>query len=208
MKCKQKSENPKQTSTEDLQSPVWKQQELNLDSTANSQENIKLEQAGQKHTNIMGFYAKTNGRYYKDNPETMRRRNNRRMWVDGKYVPHSHPLHKPGRYKGFTDAAFSSLQNYETAKEGQVYIIVNPAFPGWCKVGMAVDAEDRLKQYQTSSPYRDYELIATYDTSDRRKAEKFAHDLLEKRHERRGEWFYIQHPVATAILELPMREHK
>lgn len=96
---------------------------------------------------------------------------------------------------------------FDEVRKGQVYIIINPAFPGWCKVGMAVDAEDRLKQYQTSSPYRDYELIATYDTSDRRKAEKFAHDLLEKKHERRGEWFYIQHPVATAILELPMREH-
>ena len=167
-----------------------------------------MAQAGQKHTNIMGFYEKTNGRYYKDNPETHRRRNNRRMWVDGKYVPHSHPLHKPGRYKGFTDAAFSSLQNYETAKQGQVYVLVNPAFPGWCKVGMAVDAEDRLKQYQTSSPYRDYELIKAYDVADRRKAEKFAHDLLEKSHERRGEWFYIQHPVATSILELPMREYQ
>ena len=118
----------------------------------------------------------------------------------------SHPLYKAGRYKSFGDAAFSSLENYATAKEGQVYIIVNPAFPSWCKIGMAVDAEDRLKQYQTSSPYRDYKLIATYDTSDRRKAEKFAHELLEKRHERRGEWFCIQHPVAASILELPMRE--
>ena len=118
----------------------------------------------------------------------------------------SHPLYKAGRYKSFGDAAFSSLENYESSKEGQVYIIVNPSFPSWCKIGMAVDAEDRLKQYQTSSPYRDYKLIATYDTSDRRKAEKFAHELLEKRHERRGEWFCIQHPVAASILELPMRE--
>ena len=118
----------------------------------------------------------------------------------------SHPLYKAGRYKSFGDAAFSSLANYETAKEGQVYIIVNPAFPSWCKIGMAVDAEDRLKQYQTSSPYRDYKLIAMYDTSDRRKAEKFAHDLLAKSHERRGEWFCIQHPVAASILELPMRD--
>jgi len=132
----------------------------------------------------------------------------KRMYVNGKVIPKTHPLHKPGRYKSFGDAAFESLSNYKTAKEGQVYIIVNPAFPGWCKVGMAVDAEDRLKQFQTSSPYRDYKLIATYDTNDRRKAEKFAHDLLEKRHERRGEWFYIQHPVATSILELPMREHQ
>ena len=130
----------------------------------------------------------------------------REMYVDNKYISMSHPLYKAGRYKSFGDAAFSSLANYETAKEGQVYIIVNPAFPSWCKIGMAVDAEDRLKQYQTSSPYRDYKLIAMYDTSDRRKAEKFAHDLLAKSHERRGEWFCIQHPVAASILELPMRD--
>ena len=161
-----------------------------------------MEQLGQKHTN-----PKT-GRpfYYKDNPEAVKARDSRRMWVNGKEVYKSHPLYKAGRYKSFGDAAFSSLENYESSKEGQVYIIVNPAFPSWCKIGMAVDAEDRLKQYQTSSPYRDYKLVATYDTSDRRKAEKFAHELLEKRHERRGEWFCIQHPVAASILELPMRE--
>ena len=161
-----------------------------------------MEQLGQKHTN-----PKT-GRpfYYKDNPEAVKARDSRRMWVNGKEVSKSHPLYKAGRYKSFGDAAFSSLENYESSKEGQVYIIVNPAFPSWCKIGMAVDAEDRLKQYQTSSPYRDYKLAATYDTSDRRKAEKFAHERLEKRHERRGEWFCIQHPVAASILELPMRE--
>jgi len=167
-----------------------------------------LEQLGQKHTSINPRTGRPY--YYKDNPETMKKRNKennpKSMYVNGKYISRSHPLYKAGRYKSFGDAAFSSLENYATAKEGQVYIIVNPAFPSWCKIGMAVDAEDRLKQYQTSSPYRDYKLIATYDTSDRRKAEKFAHDLLEKRHERRGEWFCIQHPVAASILELPMRE--
>ena len=167
-----------------------------------------MEQLGQKHTSINPRTGRPY--YYKDNPETMKKRNKennpKSMYVNGKYISRSHPLYKAGRYKSFGDAAFSSLENYATAKEGQVYIIVNPAFPSWCKIGMAVDAEDRLKQYQTSSPYRDYKLIATYDASDRRKAEKFAHELLEKRHERRGEWFCIQHPVAASILELPMRE--
>ena len=73
-------------------------------------------------------------------------------------------------------------------------------------MGMAVDAEDRLKQYQTSSPYRDYKLIKVYDVLDRREAERFAHKLLAKRHDIKGEWFYIQHPVAESILELPMRK--
>ena len=42
MKYKQKLEQTKQTSTEDLQSPAWKQQELNLDSTVSSQESTKV----------------------------------------------------------------------------------------------------------------------------------------------------------------------
>lgn len=176
-----------------------------------------MEQLGQKHTNqcidcdvdlvLGGNWTEARKEQSKYLCKTCwQSRDSLRMYVNGKHISKSHPLYKAGRYKSFGDAAFSSLANYETAKEGQVYIVVNPAFPSWCKIGMAVDAEDRLKQYQTSSPYRDYKLIATYDTSDRRKAEKFAHDLLEKRHERRGEWFCIQHPVAASILELPMRE--
>ena len=123
-----------------------------------------------------------------------------RMWVDGEYIPKSHPLHKPGRYKGFTDAAFSSLESYETSTKGQVYIIFNPAFSGWCKVGMAVDAKDRVKQYQTSSPYRNYELSKFYDVDDRREAESKAHFELEKYYHKRGEWFLCD--VEAAIYKL------
>ena len=184
-----------------------------------------MEQAGQKHTNIventLGTSVKNPERFKfidgqwwytgdsdreKRSLESYTKKNKNRMFVDGKYIPKSHPLHKPGNYKGFTDAAFSSLDNYEASKQGQIYIVISPAYPGWCKVGMAVDAEDRLKQYQTSSPYRDYKLVKAYDVLDRRKAEKFAHELLAKSHSRKGEWFYLQHPVATSILELPMRK--
>ena len=83
----------------------------------------------------------------------------------------------------------STKKKYDAVREGQVYVIRNPAFPSWCKVGMAVDAEDRLKQYQTSSPYRDYVLVAAWDVEDRRESEKQAHALLEQHYERRGEWF-------------------
>ena len=115
--------------------------------------------------------------------------NDNRMYVNGKYVPQSHPLYKPGRYKSFDDAAFSSLQNYERSNEGQVYIIVNPSWPDWVKIGMAVDAEDRCNGYQTSSPFRDYKVVYTVDTKDRRKSEALAHKAAEKIAERRGEWF-------------------
>ena len=135
------------------------------------------------------IYEKTDGKYYKNNPETMRSWNKTRMWVNGKYVSQSHPLHKPGRYKNFEAAAFSSLAKYESSVEGQVYVIVNPSFPEWVKVGMAIDSEDRLNNYQTSSPFRDYVLNYKWNVSDRRAAESEAHTELQKMYERRSEWF-------------------
>jgi hypothetical protein len=120
---------------------------------------------------------------------THQNRNKTRMFVNGKFVPKSHPLHKPGKYKTFEDAAFSSLEKYESSTEGQVYVITNPNFCSWVKVGMAVEAEDRLNGYQTSSPFRDYMLNYSWDVNDRRAAESEAHSELQKLYERRSEWF-------------------
>ena len=95
-------------------------------------------------------YERVDGKYTTNNPETKRKENNLQMYVNSKYISKAHPLHKPGRYKNFEDAAFSSLAEYETSVEGQVYVIVNPSFPEWVKVGMAIDSEVRLNGYQTS----------------------------------------------------------
>ena len=128
--------------------------------------------------------------------------NDRRMYVNGKYIPRSHPLFKSGKYKSFNDAAFSSLQNYTTAKDGHVYIITNPAWPDWVKIGMAVDAEDRLNGYQTSSPMRDYQLEFTVKVSDRRKSESKAHKLCKKMGvDNKGEWFNMSVGTAKSVLE-------
>ena len=129
------------------------------------------------------------------------RSNPTRMWVNGKYISKTHPLHKPGRYKTFEDAAFSGLEKYESSTEGQVYVITNPNFPEWVKVGMAVDAEDRLNGYQTSSPFRDYSLAASWDVTDRRAAESESHAALQKLYERRSEWFNCTPEQAKEVVE-------
>ena len=121
--------------------------------------------------------------------EAHNKKNTSRMFVNGKYVPKTHPLYKAGKYKGFEDAAFSSLANYDSSLEGQVYIITNPAWEGWIKVGMAIDTQDRANQYQTSSPYRDYKVEYTINTQDRRRLESLAHTLLGNAREQRNEWF-------------------
>jgi hypothetical protein len=140
--------------------------------------------------------------------ETHHKKNKNRMWVNGKYIPKSHPLHKPGRYKTFEDAGFSILAKYETSVEGQVYIITNPNFAGWVKVGMAIDSEDRLNGYQTSSPFRDYFLHSFWAVSDRRQAEATAHAELEKTYERKGEWFKCTPEQAKEVISGIAEEYK
>ena len=118
------------------------------------------------------------------------KKNKSRMYVGGKYVSRSHPLYKPGNYKDFSSVAFSSMEGYESSTEGYVYVISNPAWVGWHKVGMAIDARDRCATYQTSSPCRDYKLEYYKHFKDRRSAEKEVHNLLIASHVvRKGEWF-------------------
>ena len=124
-----------------------------------------------------------------------------RMYVNGKYIPKIHPLHKAGRYKGFEEAAFSALENFKDSPQGQVYIITNPAWEGWVKVGMAIDAEDRASNYQTSSPYRDYELAHIVDTQDRRATETETHARLGDLFEQRNEWFKCSVEMAKRIMD-------
>ncbi len=119
--------------------------------------------------------------------------NPNRMFVNGKYIPQKHPLYKPGNYKTFNDAAFSSLINYVNSVEGEVYVISNPAWDNWYKIGKAVDSRDRWNSYQTSSPHRDYVLITSKRVKNRGIAERMAHSLADGLcKERANEWFYIE----------------
>ena len=93
-----------------------------------------------------------------------------------------------------------TLLNYNKVKQGSVYIMGNPAWPEWVKVGMAIDSEDRLSNYQTSCPQRDYVLYYSYDTEDRRKAESKAHYKLAQQFERRNEWFKCSPEEAIEVL--------
>jgi hypothetical protein len=153
--------------------------------------------------------------YYKDNPEAVKLRDSRRMYLDGSEVSKKHPLHKPGKYSSFEDAAFSSLGTYASRKEGYVYVISNPAWEGWFKVGKAVDADDRCKSYNTSSPLRDFKLEYKIYVEDRNKSEKIAHTkALKQSKEYTGEWFRISLNSlkdilnSLAVLEIEYEENQ
>jgi hypothetical protein len=122
------------------------------------------------------------------------RRNQERMWVGPEYISKSNKFHHPGHYESFTDAAFTKLVKKDKCMEGYVYLMGNPQFSEWYKVGCAIDVLDRVASYQTSSPFRDYVLLRSVKTDDRRLLEREAHGLFEERAiERSGEWFRMEH---------------
>lgn len=131
-----------------------------------------------------------NGDGYKRKLESHHKKNATRMFVNGKYISKSHVMHKPGSYRTFEDAWTHKDLNKQV--KGYVYAITNPAWPGWVKVGMAVDSNDRLNSYQTSSPFRDFLLLASFKTDNKNRDEKKAHLIFRERcSEHSGEWFKI-----------------
>jgi len=93
-----------------------------------------------------------------------------------------------------------TLAQFNEIKTGDVYVITNPTWPDWVKIGRGVDAKDRFKDYMTYSPYRDYKLEHYVHTNNRADAEHKAHVEAEKLGEKRHEWFNITVAQAKEIL--------
>lgn len=139
---------------------------------------------------------------YRQRVSTHAAKNKNRMYVNGKYIPSSHPLHKPGRYKALDDA-WSHVEINERSVSGDIYIIVNPAWPDWVKVGKAAFANDRLTGYQTSAPFRDYEILHAIPVENMHEQERiFLRLFAEKAKDTRGEWFKIEREKAVELLVL------
>ena len=114
------------------------------------------------------------------NPEA----NPNRMYVNGQYVSSKHPLHKPGRY--IIDGFFGEAKvESAVSKQGYVYCITNPAWPGWVKVGKAVEDAKRFNSYQTYSPFRDYTMEWSLKVDDVHSVEAAFH---RGRKTDNGEW--------------------
>jgi len=88
-----------------------------------------------------------------------------------------------------------------TELRGFVYIITNPAFPDWVKIGRAFDPESRLKGYQTGSPHRDYKLEYAVYFKDCVFAEREIHARLKPAYPRSGEWFRINASIASMFID-------
>jgi hypothetical protein len=201
MRSRQRSSKRKQRFSEDWQSVVLKRQDSTTNSTALSPEITKLETVGQTPTDkecISCSVPLTKDNWYES--FVAKKHYKCKTCYDIRRVENR--IKKGERSPSLLAKLFSwkTQEVYNQVKEGYVYVMTNPAWPDWVKVGMAVDAKDRLNSYQTSCPFRDYMLYYSYKAKDRRKAEFEAHSKLDEKFERRKEWFRCTPEEAIEVL--------
>jgi|GEM_PF-4419113 len=81
---------------------------------------------------------------------------------------------------------------------GSLYVITNPAWPGYVKMGRTTNAASRFRTYQTASPHRDYRLFYSRWFPDVCRAERTLRTLY-RGHVVNGEW-HLLHPEDAANL--------
>lgn len=84
---------------------------------------------------------------------------------------------------------------------GYIYVITNPDFEGFVKIGIAKNIKDRLSTYQTSSPRRNYKVEHKIFHPDCRQGERLAHEKLKMfALSRRNEWFEVSLHIAIGVV--------
>lgn len=86
------------------------------------------------------------------------------------------------------------------------YVITNPAWPEWVKIGFTSKSEmkSRLSTYQTGSPFRDYEVFHEVHFEDAKSAEKEVHKRLKQMNVIRSsgtEWFKMPKKIAANMVD-------
>lgn len=64
-------------------------------------------------------------------------------------------------------------------RDGYIYILENPSFPGWCKIGFTYNVQQRLAELNTETgvPYA-FRVYATYKTP-MHLADKYVHQIID-----------------------------
>lgn len=90
---------------------------------------------------------------------------------------------------------------------GFLYIITNPSFPNWVKIGTTTNFRTRLQTYQTSSPFRNYKVEFLLEHPDYISAEKRIQETMKMFClERKREWFKVDFSVARSRIEEDLNE--
>lgn len=75
---------------------------------------------------------------------------------------------------------------FAMSQEKMVYLISNPAWPGWYKIGVALNWKKRWNSYQTGSPFRDYKFEYGRSTENW----EFVEKAMISRYKSINEWVY------------------
>lgn len=94
-------------------------------------------------------------------------------------------LYRRDAGKSFLNLKISRGLKPKEIKEGFVYIISNPAWPDYTKIGVSVNINKRLSTYQTGDPLRQYKIDGYEFLSDRKYIEK---KIISKFGVIDGEW--------------------
>ncbi len=95
-----------------------------------------------------------------------------------------------------------------TGKSGYLYIITNPAFSEWVKVGTTLNLNNRLHTYQTGSPFRDYKILYSLKHPEYLQAEKRIKETMRYFAKSiRNEWYEIDIQMAKTRLEEQLDEY-
>ena len=90
--------------------------------------------------------------------------------------------------ESLTQIGLFNYINKISSNIGFFYLISNKNFPNYYKVGHSKDAETRLNQYQTYSPFRDFELVRYIPVLNSRDAESSVIQHFSDRLS--NEWLY------------------
>lgn len=85
-------------------------------------------------------------------------------------------------------------------KQGWVYFITNPVYPGWVSVGKCSDYPSRKSTYNRADPHRRFEIIHMVWCEDRRAVELAIFERLEPLSaKRKGDWFLVSSTIAKQV---------
>lgn len=87
-------------------------------------------------------------------------------------------------------------------KTGYIYIITNPAWENWVKIGITDNLDKRLQTYQTCDPYRAYKIEYFIKIDDYKKIEKLLEETMKPFAKKQlNEWYEIDKKSAIVRLQ-------
>jgi predicted GIY-YIG superfamily endonuclease len=93
-------------------------------------------------------------------------------------------------------------------KSGYLYIVTNVAFPGWVKIGITTNLNNRLHLYQTCDPQRGYKLVYSLYHPAYQEAEKKIKEAMKPFDKSiKNEWFEVDLTVARIRLEEQLSDY-